>query len=77
MAQNAGTNLRVREVRDYNPDTGATIVRTYTGTAAQISDVRQYWELLGQGAPVGYGYKTTTEQDATGSFFNLGYRADF
>lgn len=60
--------LRVSEVRDYNPDTGAQIIKTYRGTKAQIDTVESYWNLLNvvDDPAVGKGYRTTKTQTSDG-----------
>lgn len=56
------SNLIVSHVREFNNDTGATYTITYEGTLAELEVVREYWELNGVGAPIGYGNRTTTTQ---------------
>jgi hypothetical protein len=48
----------VNRVRMFNPDTGASFVLTFKGTQAQMEAVASHYEILGAGAPIGYGYKT-------------------
>lgn len=52
--------FEISRVRSFNPDTGPSFVLTFAGTAAEINTIAAYYELLGQGAPIGYGYKTKT-----------------
>lgn len=56
----------VSRVRDYNPDTGASLVITFAGTEAQMNTVAAYYEEAGAGAPIGYGYKTNFYKTAAG-----------
>lgn len=58
-------------VRDYNPDTGVSNILTYTGTEAEMATVRTYWEVAGQGAPVGYGYKTNLVEKKEGFYLTV------
>lgn len=66
-----GTARKVSETRKYNPDTGTSIVTVYTGTSAEMDTVQTYWELMGEGAPIGYGYKTTRQTTAQGIFVTV------
>jgi hypothetical protein len=63
------SGLLISTVREYNPDTGASIVLTYLcKTDTQVLLVRNYWEALSdaEGTPLGYGYRTTTSKTAQG-----------
>lgn len=53
--------FRVSEVREFDPVTGANVVKTYEGTAAQMDVVEEYWRLLNiaDNTPTGKGYRTT------------------
>lgn len=54
------------QTRDYNPDTGPSFVYIFGGTEAKMAEIATYYELAGQGAPIGYGYKTSTSQTPMG-----------
>lgn len=58
--------FKIQETRKYNPDTGSSIVKSFTGSSAQMDTVEDYWQLAGQGAPIGYGYKVTRSISAQG-----------
>lgn len=59
-------SYEISRVRDYNPDTGVSLVITFAGTEAKMNQVAAYYESAGAGAPIGYGYKTTFHKTAAG-----------
>jgi hypothetical protein len=56
----------IARVRDFNPDTGASLVLTFAGTEAKMEEIADYYEVAGLANPIGYGYKTTTHKTAAG-----------
>lgn len=60
-------SLRISEVRTYNPDTGASLVKTYEGTPQQMTEVESHWATLNivDNTPTGRGYRTMKRTIAT------------
>ncbi len=56
----------ISRTRDYNPDTGASIVIVFAGLESKMDEVAAYYEQAGAGAPIGYGYKTTFHKTGAG-----------
>lgn len=56
----------VDRVRSFDPDFGPSFVLTFEGTESKMDEVAAYYEQLGAGAPLGYGYKTHFHKRASG-----------
>jgi hypothetical protein len=58
--------FEVSRNRSFNPDTGPSFSLTFAGTLAEMNAVAAHYEILGSGAPIGYGYKTRTAHTSAG-----------
>lgn len=61
----------VTRIRDFNPDTGQSMVIIFAGDIEQMEAIAAYYQQAGLGAPIGYGYKTTIQETANGIFLTV------
>lgn len=53
------TGYEISRTRDFNPDTGQSLVLVFAGTRAKMQEIAAYYEVAGLDTPIGYGYKTS------------------